>query len=328
MLSRAADAVYWMNRYVERAENVARFIDVYHNLTLGGEDNAADQWSPLIDASGDHTVFAQQYGEPTRENVLKFLTFDTNNPNSILSSIARARENGRAVREVMSAAMWEELNKFYFLVTNAWRYEEVLHDIPSFCNQVKLASHALLGVTYSTMSHGEAWNFARIGRMIERADNTSRILDVQYYLLQPESGAIHGSLDVVRWSALLRSTTALEMYRREHGKIVPLKVVDFLILDRSFPRSIHFCVIHAEESLRRITGNPVGTFRLRCEQLLGRLRAELDYTGIQDILDRGLHEFIDTFQTQLNQVGMAIQHDFFTIPDSAQRLKGAITALT
>ena len=154
----------------------------------------------------------------------------------------------------------------------------------------------------------------RVGRLLERADKTSRIVDVHYFLLLPIASDVGGSLDVVRWSALLKSTSALEMYRREHGRILPLKVADFLILDRNFPRSMHFCIIRAQESLRQIAGSHTGTFSFRSEKILGRLRSDLDYAQLKDIVQRGMHKFIDDVQIRLNDVGLAIHSDFFTKP--------------
>jgi uncharacterized alpha-E superfamily protein len=166
------------------------------------------------------------------------------------------------------------------------------------------------------MSHGEAWNFVRMGRLFERADKTTRIVDVKYYILLPEVADVGTTLDVVQWSALLRSTSALEMYRRQHGRIQPNRVIDFLLLDRFFPRSFRYCVGGAEDSLHAITGTPEGTFGNRAEQQLGRLRSELDFTSIDDIIASGLHEFIDDVQDRLNHTGEAIYQCFFQL-DSA-----------
>ena len=318
MLSRVAESVYWMNRYVERAENVARFIDVNQNLTLGEVETLSRQWAPLVYTTGDHEDFVARYGDPSRESVLQFLAYDRDNPNSILTCVARARENARCVREVIPVALWEQLNKFYLMVVaaadNPLAAEAIVRSPSAFCEQVKLASQTVVGITETAMSHGEAWHFSRIGRLVERADKTSRIVDVQYFLLLPDLEDIGGSLDVVRWSALLKSASALEMYRREHGRITPNSVADFLILDRNFPRSMHFCVIHAQESLRQIAGSRAGTFNFRSEKLLGRLRSDLDYTHISDVVGQGMHEFVDRFQQRLNDIGQSIHADFFTKP--------------
>jgi uncharacterized alpha-E superfamily protein len=188
-----------------------------------------------------------------------------------------------------------------------------MDEMHTFCNQVKRSSHVLLGATEVTMSHGEAWHFARLGRLLERADKTSRIVDVQYYSLLPDPNYVGSSLDIVRWSALLKSTSALEMYRRVRGRILPTNVADYLLLDRQFPRSVRFCLIKAHESLQSIAGSVSGTFRTLSEQQLGRLRSRMDYTRIEEIVDLGLHEYIDDLQTQLNAIGDAIYEDFFRV---------------
>jgi uncharacterized alpha-E superfamily protein len=311
MLSRVADSVFWMSRYVERAENVARFIDVQHNLSLDLGEELGDQWGSLVYTTGDHELFFSGYGEASRDNVLKFLAFDEKNPNSILSCLTRARENARTAREIISSDMWEELNRFYLLVRDAV-CEESVGDYEFFA-QVKRASHLLIGATDATMSHGEAWHFARLGRLLERAEKTSRIVDVKYFILLPRASDVGSSLDVVQWSALLRSASALEMYRRIHGRIMPSRVVDFLALDRSFPRSIRYCVCGAERSLHTVTGTPEGGFGNLAEQELGKLRSGLDFTSIDDIIAQGLHEFIDGIQSRLNRVGEAIFNCFFLV---------------
>ena len=311
MLSRVANSVYWLSRYVERAENVARFIDVNYNLTLGEPDSLGDQWGPLIFTTGDQDAYEERYGPPIRDSVLDFLLFDQENPNSIISCAAKARENARQIREVISSVVWEQLNRFHFMVRSAAQHSGTLEQPHEFCERVRLASHLLVGAMYTTMSHDEAWHFARIGRLIERADKTSRIVDVQYYILLPNATDVGSTLDVVRWSALLKSASALAMYRRQYGKIVPEMVADFLILDRQFPRAMHSCLATAQDSLRHITGSPAGTFSNRAEQRMGRLCANMDYTSIEDVIQQGLHEYIDAFQMQLNEVGKSIHDDFF-----------------
>jgi len=300
-----------MARYIERAENVARFIDVNYNLEIDQGDTVREQWAPLVYTTGDEETFRDRYDVMTRENVIRFLAFDRENPNSILSCVRAARENARCIREVISSPMWEELNKFYHLVCRAEHQHDILEQPYEFCHRVKTASHLLVGVTDCTMSHSEAWHFARMGRLLERADKTSRIVDVKYFILLPKIEFVGSSLDIVQWSALLKSAGALEMYRRAYGRIVPLLVADYLILDRDFPRSMHFCVIKAAESLQIITGSSAGTYQYPAEQRLGLLRSQMDYASIGAIIDQGLHEYIDDFQTQVNRIGEAIFEDFF-----------------
>jgi uncharacterized alpha-E superfamily protein len=332
MLSRVADSIYWMSRYVERAENVARFIDVNLNLALDVGPEMERHWDPLIYTTGDHDDFQKRYPEGTQQNVIQFLTFDTQNPNSILCCLRTARENARTVRDMISSPMWEELNKFFLLVKTASQ-PQVLGSPFDFFAQIKLSAYTLDGAVQSTLSHNEAWHFHRLGQLIERADKTSRILDVKYYLLLPQVSDVGTQLDTNQWAALLKSASALEMYRKAHGRMTPQQVAEFLLLDREFPRAVRFCVSRAEHSLLEITGGTRGNFDNRAEQYLGRLRSELDYTNIDEIFDTGLHEFIDQFQVKMNEVGNAISDTFFAVepiikpPKATRKSYGKSTSL-
>ena len=311
MLSRVADSIYWMSRYIERAENVARFVDVNLNLMLDLPDTASPQWQPLVEITGDTEAFAKRYGEATQRNIIQFLTFDAENANSILSCFRLARENARSVREIISSEMWEQLNEAYLMVNAAAGSRGDLSDPQELFASVKMASHLFAGVTDATMTHGEGWHFCRLGRKLERADKTSRILDVKYFLLLPTVQDVGTTVDDVEWAAVLRSASAFEMYHKKHGRIAPSRIVEFLLLDREFPRAIHFCLISARESVHAITGTPPGMFRSPVEQLFGLLCSEMAYAQIDDIIAGGLHEYLDTLQTKLNQVGQHIQETFF-----------------
>jgi uncharacterized alpha-E superfamily protein len=315
MLSRVADSLYWMSRYIERAEDIARFVDVNQTVALEPGEMLDDPWRPLVLASGDGSVFAERYGAATRDNVLQFLTFDVEYPNSILSCAKFARENARTVRESISTPMWEEINKFYLQVSRTAREIRAADLSYDFFNEIKRGSPLIAGVTDGTLSRGDGWHFVRMGRLIERADKTSRILDVKTYGWSPDQQAA-GQLTVVQWTALLHSVSALEMYRREYGRIRPTDVTEFLLLNREFPRSVRFCLRFAEESMRVLTGSPTGTFANRAEQLLGRLRSNLDYTHIADVLSESLHAYIDRLQIQFNLVGEAIRECYFAPPTS------------
>jgi uncharacterized alpha-E superfamily protein len=313
MLSRVANAIYWTGRYIERAENTARFIDVNLQMSLDAPISFSEQWQPLIDITGDRDGFFSRHDAATRENVLQFLTLDRDNPSSIVSCLTQARENARSVREVISSEVWEQINRFYLAVTARTAARRSLVESNQFFGEVKLLSHLIAGVADNTMSHGEAWHFLRLGRMLERADSTSRLLDVKYFLLLPSAEQVGGAIDEMQWSIVLGSASALEMYRKRFGQISPDHVVDFLLLDNEFPRSILFCLLCAEESLHAISGAPAGTYRNRSEQWLGLLTAELAYANVYDIIAAGLHQFLDSFQGQLNKVGYAIRETFFDI---------------
>ncbi|QDU30088.1 hypothetical protein ETAA8_52070 [Anatilimnocola aggregata] len=316
MLSRVADSIFWMSRAIERAQNIARFINVNLKLSLELGPAAQSQWAPLIYTSGDQERFAELYGEFTQRNVIDFLAFDSKNDNSIVSCLRTARENARTVREMISTMMWEELNKFFLSVRAAANDQTILDSPYEFFTQVILASHLMEGITDATMSHDEPWHFARLGRLLERADKTSRILDVKYFILLPSVGDVGTNIDTIQWGALLESASALEMYRKRHGRIAPESVADFLILDREFPRAMHHCLIESEKSLSAIAGGRADRVYNVAEQKLGRLRADVNYSLIREIIDGGLHEFIDGFQVKLNEVGAAIHETFFAAPPS------------
>ena len=313
MLSRVANSVYWMNRYIERAENVARFVEVNSHLMLDLPPGTDEQWAPLVQTAGDLQPFRERYGEPTRGNVTWFLTFDEENPNSILSCLRAARHNARQVREIISSEMWEQVNVFSLMVDGAATKQGPIEEPHGFYTQIKMASHLFKGITDATMSQNEAWHFGRMGRLIERADKTSRILDVKYYILLPQLEDVGTPYDNIQWAALLKSASALEMYRKVHGLISPGRVAEFLILDREFSRAMLFCLSRAQDSMRHITGSGEGSFRNQGEQYLGRLAAELSYAQITDIVQEGLHEFLDRFQTRLNSVDGRIQETFFAL---------------
>src|SRR6516225_2543123 len=310
MLSRVANSVYWMNRYIERAENVARFIDVNLNLTLDLGDTIKEQWGPLVDTTGDRAVFEKRYGQPSQASVWEFLTFDKENPNSIVACLRAARENARSIREIIPSEMWEELNKAYLLVRGTDMATALDHP-HGFLGQIKVSSQLMLGMTDSAMSRGEAWHFAQLGRLLERADKTSRILDVKYFILLPSSAEVGTPLDLIQWSALLKSASAFQMYHRSRGRISPSQVADFLILDREFARAMRFCLNHAERSLHCITGSPRGAGTTPAEQHLSVLGSQFDFAYIDDVIEEGLHEFVDRFQTRLNLVDDAVFQTFF-----------------
>lgn len=316
MLSRVADSIYWLNRYIERAENVARFVEVNLNLLMDNPVGMTQQWDPLISVTGDRELFSQLYGEGTSHNVLNFLTFDSRSPNSILSCVRAARENARSVRETISSEMWEQINAFYLMVEAAAQNKpDNIHEVYDFYAEVKVASHRFVGVTHATASWNESWHFGRLGRLLERADKTSRILDVKYFLLLPSVKAVGSPLDNLQWIALLKSASAYEMYRKVEHTISPTSVARFLMFDPHFPRSIKFCLCRAEESLRKIAGTDETRSR-PSERALGRLRAELEYVTFEEIFQQGLHEFLDRLQQDLNQVGDLIYTDFIAIPAS------------
>lgn len=339
MLSRVANSVYWMNRQIERAENVARSVETTLDLALDGAISPGRLWNALVCTFGDEADFWARFGLADQANVITFLAFDQSNPNSIASCLQAARENARTVRDMISTPMWEEVNKAHLYVRAAAAANREVDHPREFLDEVKRASQLITGVADATMSHGEAWHFARMARLIERADKTSRVLDVEHYfkpaaalvapqafdvgssepaaalVAPPSSGGDDAGTDAVQWSAVLESASALEMYRKVHGAVSRRSVADFLIFDRAFPRAMHFCLTKAEESLLAITGGVKGAYTNPAEQRLGRLRSHLDYGAIDEILggEAGLHGFIDGLQTSLNRASDAIEDTFFAL---------------
>ncbi|MGH7434828.1 MAG: alpha-E domain-containing protein, partial [Polyangiaceae bacterium] len=320
--------IYWMSRYVERAENVARFLDVSSQVVLDLPEAHGNPWAAVVAATGDEDVFGEQYGAPTRNSVVRFLTVDASSSNSIVSCLRHARDNARSIREAISSEMWEQINRWYLMVRDAAAGSPAIVDDPhDFLTSVKEASHQFVGVTYLTMTHGEGWHFGRLGRVLERADQTSRIIDARQMLMPSRSrgGPLHDEVDL---TALLRSVSALEMYRKRHGKLDYTQVMSFLVLAKQFPRSILHCLDAGHASLEAIggesgassanaTGADSGGTATLPERLLGRLRAEYEYAVIDEILEgrpgarQSLHDHLDQLQTKLNDVGMAVFGTFF-----------------
>ena len=315
MLSRVADSIYWMSRYIERAENVARFMDVTVNMIPDLPAGSAPQWQPLVDTSGDAAWFRKQHGEATQQSVIQFLTFDADYPNSILSCVRAARENARSVREVISSEMWERVNRFYLMVRAAATDARNLNDPQDFFAAVKMSSHEFAGVTDATMTHNEGWHFNRLGALIERADKTSRILDVKYFLLLPKAADVGTTIDDIQWAAVLRSASAFEMYRKRHGRLARERIVEFLLLDREFPRAVQWCLAHARESAHAISGTPIGMCRYPLEKTFMDVCSELAYASVDEVIADGLHEYVDGLQTRMNEIGSGIRKTFFATSD-------------
>ncbi len=319
MLSRVADSLYWMARYIERAENIARYVDV--NLQVGldkPEGGNGQQWLPLVAAAGDDALFKEKHGAGLseaegKEAILNFLTFDADYPNSILSCVTRARENARQVRGCINLEAWEHLNRFYHMLGSADARRRAAESPFDFYSEIRQASYLFEGISEATMSRGEEWHFLKLGRYLERADQTSRILDVKYFILLPDPSDVGSVVDDLLWGALLHSVSGYEMFRRRHGRILPDKVVEFLVLDREFPRAVLSCLLRAEESLLALSGTPMGSFRNDAERRLSRLRSGIAYASVQEIISQGLHEFLDDLQTGLLKVGDSISGAFFAL---------------
>lgn len=307
MLSRVAHSLYWMSRYIERAENVARLLEV--NLQFRSDfqdfnDPKLDRhWDSLILSSGDEELFAKLYKVADSRTVTEFLAFDLKNPGSILACVFAARENARMIRDQISSEMWQTINELYLYLRSQSTEAVWANEPGEFFSQINRASHLFQGLTASTYSRNEGWEFIEFGKYIERADKTTRILDVKYHILLPSATDVGGAVDTAQWQAVLRSASALEAYRRYYVReILSWKAAEFLIFSDSFPRSIHYCVAQVDDFLRRILGESGARPRTAGARASRRLLADLQSLNIADVLEQGLHEFLLEIQTTLGAI--------------------------
>jgi len=312
MLSRVAESLFWMARHLERAEDVARIIAVNFQASLDAPSASQDlAWEPLITITGDRALFKAAFSAYHAESVTAFLTMHPENPNAILSCIGRARENARAVREQISREMWEQINRLYHSISNT-DVDTIIRNPYDFFSEIRNGSHLFQGVTDATMAHSEGWEFIQAGKFLERADKTARILDVKYNALSAGTGGEGAPLASLQWIALPKSCSAFEPYRRSHSQLQAWRVVDFLLLDRTFPRSVAFCLDHTRDALATISDSPADRPSNTAERLLGRLCAELTYLDIREAL-ADLHVYLEDMQHKLNSIGEAITQSYFVV---------------
>jgi uncharacterized alpha-E superfamily protein len=315
--------------YVERAENIARIVDVNAQLMLDLPMKEAERiqrnWMPVVSCLGDEDEFHKRYKKPDADSVTEFLLFDRSHANSITGSLAAARENARTVREQISPEMWEQVNRTYLWLMSKGARQFFNRNAYDFFQRVKKSLQLFQGITDSVMMHGEGWEFLRMGRYLERADKTSRLLDDEFFLVRDET--VSGGGNLSQWQAILRSSNARQAYQRLYAAMVdPQKVADLLLLHDEFPRSVEFCVRALDKSLRRVSGVPAGRFCNVAEKRSGRLLSELSFSSIDDIWARGLHAVMDDLQTKLNDIGAAILDTYIHPSSTPVYVATAVTA--
>lgn len=337
MLSRDADACYWIGRYIERAEASARMVDVHYHAMLEtySDLEALEKWKPLLQISESFQEYmSRNYAEPSDRELLHFFSFDDKNPNSIISTWRKARENARSIREQLASEIWESLNVTYLELQN-WDIDRLMQQTPhTYFQIVKNGSHLFQGILNRTMLMGETRDWLDTGRFLERADQTARLLDVKYHYLlpvnQPESASkeasplestvlvphpygVGGPIDVHSWIAVLKSVSAYEMYRKVYpAGITPVNIVNFLVLNPYFPASVRHGIGRVEGCLRRISENPREEPSCQPEMILGRLRTDLTYTTAEDIITQGLHEFLQDILKRAGTLGAAITKQYLS----------------
>ncbi len=312
MLSRDADSLYWLSRYVERAENLARVLDVAYRmasmpLSYNGIDS--NEWESALVTAGAADEFREIYDEVTPENVIEFLAFSEANPSSIQCCFDTARHNARSVRGALTSEMWEAINSAWLDLRRLSVRKIRVQDLPRFLNLVKETSLRYDGSAMRTMLRNDAYWFSRLGVYVERADNTARVLDVKYHVLLPQDAEVGGGIDYYQWAAILRSVSALVSYQWVyHQNLRPWLVADLLILRPEMPRSLAACYAALSSHLDDIA-HRYGTSGAS-QKLARSAHARLTNRTIDDIFQDGLHEFLQDFLAENNRLGQSITNQY------------------
>jgi len=313
VLSRTADSLFWLARYVERAENVARMVAVAHRMesVAGSLGASGSEWLSALIATGSESGFFAKYDEATGAQVIDYLVRDPHNPSSILSCLETARGNARAVRTALTADMWEGLNATWYGARER-RHLAGNDELMDFLEWIRERSQLFTGSYASTMLRNDAYWFTRLGTYLERADCTARILDVKYYVLLPQDEGVGGALDYYQWQSILRSVSALRSYHWVyHQRLQPWLVAEFLLLRREMPRSLLSCFNEITRSLDLIAEG-YGGKRGECHRLAGEMHAKLCYSRIENIFQTGLHEFLTEFIDRMIMLGSEISRLYLT----------------
>ena len=318
MLSRTADHLYWMSRYTERAENTARMLNVSYDTSMlpQAPQAARKAWQGVLSISELIPAYAYRHGEIQREAVLRFMVCDENNPSSIAACLRAARENARAVRGALTTEAWETQNQTWLELKRIMAEGDWERDPGQFFEWVKHRSHLSLGVTLGTMLQDEAFQFLRLGIFIERADNTARLLDVKFHALERDyhgstrNGAVAKTatpFDFYHWSALLRSVSAFEVYRKVYRDVItPERVAELLMLRSDMPRSLLASMLEVVANLESVANDQ----SRETQRKAGRLLADLRYARIDEILATGLHAYLTQFLDRVHDLGQGISRDF------------------
>jgi uncharacterized alpha-E superfamily protein len=315
MLSRVADALFWMSRYLERAEHVARLLDVCFHLELDLHGVLAGpyelHWTSLAAILQQIVPATKQPALSPQALVSHWLTFDLDNPTSIMSCVTRARNNARTIRGTINSEMWKELNKVYWQLCDPEFSRQAQESPHEYYQAVECGSHMFQGVCDATLTHDEGWQFIQLGKYLERADRTLRILDIQYHLLHDMTNPSDQPLANLQWAGVLRSCRAYEAYQRLYvGRVDPERIIEFLLLQPSFPRSVRFSLEKAAQALTAIEGPPADRTLSKADHLLGRMLSDLRYAELDQILQGNLHNFLSGLLERGAQVSRAVQEQY------------------
>lgn len=312
MLSRIADSLYWMSRYLERAGNTARLVEINLLHLLEAEDALpeAAQWRPLLSISNSEEAYKKRYdgGEITASRTIQFMTRERQNSNSIRSSLRLARENARVVRDRISNDMWEAINEIWLRMDRLLEGSALAERSPAIYAEVLDGVARFHGISVSTMMRGEAYGFYLLGTCVERGDMTARILDVKYHLLLPDVSMVGSPLDYYQWAALLKSLSGFQAYRRQYqAGLRPVDIAQFVVFEGNFPRSLRFSVEHMRQALQAIGSDGAR----RTGAAMVALEAHLEETSSERVLSRGLHEYLEEFLVKVAAFDRAVAREYF-----------------
>ncbi|KMW58531.1 Protein containing domains DUF403 [Candidatus Rhodobacter oscarellae] len=309
MLGKTANGLFWMSRYLERAENTVRLIETGQRIALTRSGASDDDWTSVLQTAGALGAYKEAHDEVTRDQAIDWMLRAGDNPSSVLSTIKTARQNARTVRTAITGEVWEATNAIYMYACDTLRRKVGERDLQEVLGHVRRRTALVRGVTHGTMLRNDIYDFARLGTFLERADNTARILDVKYYVLLPSVRAVGSAIDNVQWETILRSVSAQGGFRMEYGNATePRDIAHFLILDRRMPRSLAFCIGKICDNLGYLAAS-YGTQPTSLQRAIKMQQKKL--SGDMDaIFDSGLHEFIQDFLSDLADLGGQIQTDY------------------
>ncbi|HWE03945.1 MAG TPA: alpha-E domain-containing protein [Tepidisphaeraceae bacterium] len=316
MMARDADSMFWMSRYIERAEHIARLLLVNSNQLIDVGDLAPkllqQQWLSVLTIMRTDPPPGGESGKDLGGRITQHMVFNGENPNSLLSCVSKARDNARGIRENISAEMWEAINTLYWSLRGddaPARFEDSSED---FYRQVMTASILFQGLTDQTLAHDQRWLFAEAAKYLERIDVTCRVIEMKYTILQSIGGQMETALRNIQWMAVLRSCCSIEAYRRHHlGEMDPIRVASFLILEPHFPRSVRYSVCEAHRAIGAIRVETGSLAVDPAERVLGRLNAQLEYAEPSEILDMGIPNYVQNIQQHVAEAGLAVQKRYF-----------------
>ncbi|MCE7029797.1 alpha-E domain-containing protein [Jiella avicenniae] len=313
LLGRTANGLFWMFRYIERAENTARLLDAGQRIALTNLSAEPDEWQSVLVSAGVEAAYAAKYQEYDPDTVVDFMLCDRDNPSSVRASLETARTNGRMVRTALSRELWEAVNESWLVIQRRLASPVTARELPAVIDLVKRQGALIRGTFQTTMLRNEIFDFCNLGAFIERADNTARILDVKYWLLLPEHSQVGSALDNFQWRSILRSVSAHRSYAWEYdGEYRAVNIIDFLMLNRRMPRSLAYCYTVIEESLKYLNRNY--EVRHPCFETATEINQRLSDASVRQTIDGGLHEFIEAFIRDNNRLAQEIGQNYRFYP--------------